>query len=1140
MFKDELKCLLDTGSSKSFIKHSFIEGVNKMSNVSFLMTGANKHQFSTSGSIFSLAKIARRQMPFILQIVSDETFPSDWDVVLGADVLENTTIDLENKVLSFKRLKNSSMFCSFDQRTEQLLKLIDCEHLTIDVQVKLRNLCVRYSDVFYMKDFDVLKATNLLEHEIPLIDDKPVYIKQYQVPEHFKAIMQTMALDLKRQGIIRETMSPYNAPIVLAKKKSLDGKPNYRFCINFKKLNAVLKPSFFSLPKINDLFDQFKNSKIFSSLDLAESFLQISVKYEDQEKLAFTVPACGRFCYTRVPYGLQSSSFIFQKMIEMAMRDVEGILCYIDDCVVHSKSYDSNLKKLEEVFINLRKYKLSLNPIKCKFLKKNLIFLGHEIGENGVSIGEKRIAAIKDYKRPVSLTELRAFLAFVGFFRNHIDKFAEIAEPLFRILRMDKTKKNSKVTFYWNQEAQEAFEKMKNCVTTPPVLRFPDFEQQFIVHCDASQFCLGAQLSQMVGDKLHPIHYASHTLNISQRRMSVFEKEFLAIMFAMDSFKHYLLGAKEFLLFTDQKALIYAINQPFEFNNDKINRYKLKLTPFNFKICHIEGAKNICADFLSRINSVPEKALLIEDNSIVSLKEEKAKECKEEDLPFLIVTRSTRAKITHDINLLFEDFVNYKGLNKTYNHITFTNAPCDTTRGTVFIFVSRDLYDCPNEWRSLLKKENLMVNNIVSKNNLKFVVFKETHVSPIKNIDIFSLLHVVRDMCIDEKLVKIALIVPSLIQIPFFIFREMTKFIFKDCLSKVTLFKQKVVEITDVGLRKEILDSTHNSLIAGHPGVKRTLNRIADCNFHWVNIRKDVDEFINNCIVCNTSKINKHTKVPLCLTSSSDKCFSKLYIDIVGRLPMSMEGFEYLLTVKDDFSKFVFAIPLKFHTSEEIAHALVNKVFLLVGFPDILVMDNAATFNSDLMKQFCKLLKIKKVNISIYHAQANTVERFHKDLGNYFRSYVDKNPSDWPSIIPFAIFSHNTSVNYTTFSPFDLVFARKAELPTSHSRLYTYDDYVSQLKFLLAKSREIAKINEMLMKEKNKKYYDKNAKELNVVVGDKIFVKNVLIGTGQKMQKKYRGPFVVTQVLNNYNIKFMDGNKEKLVHKNLVKKFNQT
>lgn len=123
----------------------------------------------------------------------------------------------------------------------------------------------------------------------------------------------------------------------MLKKKIVDGVQQFRFCFNFKKLNDVLKDTFYDLPKINDLYDKFKDSIIFSALDMAESFLQIPVTPEDQEQLNFTVPECEKFCYTRTPYGLQSSSFVFQKMIDTVMKDLsEHILCYIDDCVIHS------------------------------------------------------------------------------------------------------------------------------------------------------------------------------------------------------------------------------------------------------------------------------------------------------------------------------------------------------------------------------------------------------------------------------------------------------------------------------------------------------------------------------------------------------------------------------------------------------------------------------------------------------------------------------------------------------------------------------------------------------------------------------------------------------------------------------------
>lgn len=214
---------------------------------------------------------------------------------------------------------------------------------------------------------DILKPCNVMTHTIVLTTEKPVL--QYPVPHHYKKIMKNMAEDLLRQGIIKETVSPYNVPVVLAKKKSVDGVQQYRFCINFKKLNEILKDSFYALPKINDLFEKFKDLNIFSALNLAESFLQIPVAEEDQEKLSFTVPESGRFCYTRTPYGLQSSSFAFQKMIEIAMKHLsEHILFYIDDCVVLSVDEESNINQLRQVFSQMRKCNLSLNPRKCQFL----------------------------------------------------------------------------------------------------------------------------------------------------------------------------------------------------------------------------------------------------------------------------------------------------------------------------------------------------------------------------------------------------------------------------------------------------------------------------------------------------------------------------------------------------------------------------------------------------------------------------------------------------------------------------------------------------------------------------------------------------------------------------------------------------
>lgn len=201
---------------------------------------------------------------------------------------------------------------------------------------------------------------------------------------------------------------------------------------------------------------------------------------------------------------------------------------------------------------------------------------------------------------------------------------------------------------------------------------------------------------------------------------------------------------------------------------------------------------------------------------------------------------------------------------------------------------------------------------------------------------------------------KISILIPFLTNFPSFLFREMVKFIFINALIDVTLYKQDVIEITDDSFKLKSSKFNHESLIGSHSGEKRTLNRILDSNYTWQNMRNDVKSFINSCVVCATSKVIKNTKIPLCLTSSTDKPFFKIYLDTVGKLLLTERGNTYILTVKDDFSKFVFAIPIKDQTSEEIAHALMQNVFLIVGFADIIVVDNATVFNSSLFKELCK------------------------------------------------------------------------------------------------------------------------------------------------------------------------------------------
>ena len=903
------------------------------------------------------------------------------------------------------------------------------------------------------------------------------------------------------------------------------------------------------------MFDQLRGNSIFSSLDLANSFFQIRVKQKDHDKLAFTVPEMGRFTFTRVPFGLASSSFIFQKMIQMCLGNLYGkdSLAYIDDLVCASSDVNENLEKLERIFSQLRLCNLMLNPQKCKFLQKELKFLGHHVNQEGVDLDSERIKVIRDYKRPQNLRDLRAFLAFVGFFRNHVKNFAHIAEPLFQILRIKKSnkvkelklvkvekveKKSKKPIFYWDNACEKAFESLKASLMRPPVLRYPDFNKTFILHTDASNFAVGAQLMQEHSGKLHPVHYASKTLNAAQRRTSTFEREFFGLVWATEMFKNYLLGPKPFVAFVDQKSLVYAINEKLEFNNDKINRFKLKLCPYNMDLRYIQGDKNI-ADFLSRIENPNENSLVITDNDeIHSLNDNNF---RINDGSLFIVTRAQQRVELEDTNKIYQDFITtHNSLNKTPHSVQMTNGQMDDNSDSNNVyFINEDLFNVRSEHRAILRKFQLNLGDIISSGNTHFCVFRKTENSQVGSETIFQFLIKLKRKFIEKKISKISILCPKIFSTPSFLFKEMIKFIFIPNLMKILIHNPGIMQIHDLNDKNEILKQCHDSLVSAHAGIRRTMNRIRQ-NFNWVNLKHDVTTYVNNCIKCNQNKSKRNILAPMKITSSSDQTFEKIFIDIVGPLPTSHEGFKYILTAKDDLSKFIFAIPMEDQTSESIARSLVEGVILQVGVPRMIVADNATNFNSDLMNRLNKLLGIKKINVSIYHAQSNSVERYHKDLGAYLRNYIEKDPQSWASLLKYAVFSHNTSISATTgFTPYELVYGKPPMLNSlPNSATYTYDDYASQLKFILKKNKEIAKEKEIIEKQKNKLNYDKKSYVFDLQVGDQVFMKNILIGEGRKLQIRNKGPFPISRIINEQNIEIIINNKPKSIHKNLVSKYN--
>lgn len=245
------------------------------------------------------------------------------------------------------------------------------------------------------------------------------------------------------------------------------------------------------------------------------------------------------------------------------------VIVFLDDILIYSKTWNDHLEHLELVYETLRKHQLYLKESKCTFAQDRLDYLGHVISAQGVSTDPTKIANMLKWPVPQSMTELRAFLGLTGYYKKFVQGYGVIAKPLTQILRLK--------TFVWNPQAQTAFEKLKQTMTQTLVLGLPNFQKQFIVETDACADGIGAVLMQQA----QPIAYLSKALGETHKALSISEKEFLALIMAVDKWRHYL-ERGEFLIQIDHKSLAYLKDQ--NLHSEMQRKAMARMMGLHFKI----------------------------------------------------------------------------------------------------------------------------------------------------------------------------------------------------------------------------------------------------------------------------------------------------------------------------------------------------------------------------------------------------------------------------------------------------------------------------------------------------------------------------------------------------------------------------
>jgi len=391
---------------------------------------------------------------------------------------------------------------------------------------------------------------------------------------------------------IEPSSSPWASPVVLVSKK--DG--SLRFCIDYRRLNAITKRDVYPLPRIDDALAALEGNIYFSTFDMCAGYHQCKMHPDSKEKTAFIVDS-GLYHWNVMPFGLSNSGATFQRLMDAVFAGLKwkSLLVYIDDVIVFSKSFDSHMKDLEEVFARMSKAQLKFKTNKCFILQSEVKYLGHIVNKNGIRADPDKVKAISHMPVPKNVSELRSFMGMASYYRAFIYNFASVCKSLYELTRLDNR-------FEWLPMHQTTFDGIKAELVSNKILAHPNYNYPFKIQTDASDAGIGAVLVQEINGVERVIMYLSRSLQAGERKWTVREKEALAIVWAIQMCRVYVAGTK-FIVQSDHASLKWLMKAT---KPDRLVRWALELAEYDFEIIPRRGIHNGNADALSRLPLVDE------------------------------------------------------------------------------------------------------------------------------------------------------------------------------------------------------------------------------------------------------------------------------------------------------------------------------------------------------------------------------------------------------------------------------------------------------------------------------------------------------------------------------------------------------
>ena len=871
--------------------------------------------------------------------------------------------------------------------------------------------------------------------------------------------------DMSSQGLIDPSESPWASPIVLVRK---DG--SLRFCVDYRALNSITRKDSYPLPRIDDTLDTLAGMTWFSTLDLKSGYWQVEMDPQDKEKTAFTTGR-GLWQFKVMPFGLCNAPATFERLMERVLANLplQTALVYLDDILIPGRTFSHHLANLRVVFQRLRAAKLKLSPQKCTLLQREVKFLGHVIGPSGVSTDPEKTKVVKTWPTPTNLSELRSFLGVCSYYRRFVKGFADIARPLHHLT-------GKGVPFEWSPEAENAFTKLKSCLTTTPVLCFPLPDAQFTLDTDASGHAIGAVLSQMQKDQEQVVAYYSRTMNRAEQQYCVTRKELLAIVEAVKHFHPYLYG-HHFIIRSDHAALQWLLK--FRNPEGQIARWIQRLQEYDFEVKHRPGHLHTNADALSRrpcqaasckhCERLEAKDATVHESTVNTAVQcaqlcTPSQESELESLPW----SGNELKQAQREDPSIKPILEWKQESAT-----------------------KPLWPTVSPYGACTKAYWAQWKSLVLKNGLLYRRWENTAGDGI----------------------TLQLVLPK-------------------------------------PLQRQAFKQLHEAPTAGHLGINKTIGRIQQ-RFYWCNYSEDIRRWCTSCDLCASRKgPQRKNRAPMGQYNVGLP-MERIALDILGPLPLSESGNQYLLIIADYFTKWPEAYPLPNQEATTVAKVLVNEMICRFGVPLEIHSDQGRNFESALFQEMCRLLGMTKTRTTPLHPQSDgMVERMNRTIEAQLSMFVQDHQRDWDEFIPLLMMAYRSSIHDTTkCSPAKLMLGRELRLPLDlllerppqeEPNLVT--PHVDNLQQTLETVHEFARSSLKLSSDRSKMYYDTKSSDNTYSTGDPVWLYNPKKkkGVSPKLSRNWEGPYTVVKPINDlvYRIQLGPRTKPKVVHWNRLWRYN--